>query len=116
VERPLDPRPVVVAEDADVLDDVGDVGLVDLSLEQRHLAVGEARLRPAAQVEDDLDHVLLVGEGVDGGDDLRRQRRQERVEVVDRLAASVLWSHACPPSGRPPASEPARRRGRRFPS
>src|SRR6185295_5939328 len=32
VECPLDAGPVVVAEAADVLDDVGDVGLVDLPL------------------------------------------------------------------------------------
>ena len=38
VERPLDAGPVVVAERADVLDDVGDVGLGDLAIEQHHLA------------------------------------------------------------------------------
>ena len=49
MERSLDPRPVVVAERADVLDDVGDVGLVDLALEQGHLAVREPGLRVAVR-------------------------------------------------------------------
>ena len=53
------------------------------------LAVREARLRPAAEVQDDLDQRLLLGQRVDGVDDLRRQRRQERVEVVDRFASPV---------------------------
>ena len=95
VERPLDPGPVVVAERPDVVDDVGDVGLADLAIEQRHLAVREARLRPAAEVEDDLDEVLLGGQRVDGLDDLRRQRREEqrrgrRSPRVDPFRASTV--------------------------
>ncbi len=84
------PGPVVVAERADVLDDVGDVRLGDLAIEEHHLAVREPRLRSPAEVEHDLDHVFLVRERVDGGDDLRRQRRQQGVEVVDRLTATVV--------------------------
>ncbi len=61
VKRPLDPGPVVVAERADVVDDVGDVRLGDLALQERHLAVREARLRATAQVEDDLDEGLILG-------------------------------------------------------
>ena len=96
VERPLDAGPVVVAERPDVLDDVADVGLRDLALQERDLAVGEARLGPPAEIEDHLDQRLLVGQRVDGLDDLRRQRRQQGIEVVDRLAA-IVGSHACPP-------------------
>ncbi len=89
MEGPLDPGPVVVAEGADVIDDVGDVGLADLALEEGHLAVRKARLRPAAEVEHDLDQGGLVGQGMNGVDDLRRQGRQEQVEVVHRFTVGV---------------------------
>ena len=92
VERPLDACAVVVAEEPDVLDDVGDVGLVDLAVEQHDLRIREARLRSTSQVHDYLDECGPVRQGVDGGHDLGRERREERVEVVDRFAA-VVWSH-----------------------
>ena len=60
--------------------------LGDLALEQHHLAVREARLRAAAEVEDDLDQRAPVRQRVDGVDDLRRQRPQQELEVVDRFA------------------------------
>ena len=63
VERPLDARPVVVTERADVLDDEGEVGLHDLAVEEHHLRIGEACLRPAAEVHDDLDQGGLVRAG-----------------------------------------------------
>jgi hypothetical protein len=97
VEGPLDPGPIVVAERADVLDHVGDVRLADLALEERDLAIREPRLGPPAEVEDDLDDRLLIGQRVDRLDDLGRQRRQQGVEVVDRLTVAVVWSHAGPP-------------------
>ena len=87
VERPLDARAVVVAERADVLDDVRDVRLGDLAVEQRDLGIRVARLGPPAEVHDDLDQLLPVGQGVDRRDDLRRQRGEQDVEVVGRLAA-----------------------------
>ena len=62
------------------------------------LAVREARLGPPAQVEDDLDQRLLLGQRVDGVDDLLRQRGQQRVEVVDRFAAPVS-GQPIPPLG-----------------
>ena len=46
---------------------------------------------------------LRLGQGVDGGDDLRRQRREQRVEVVDRFAAAVRGSTRSPPGQRTPA-------------
>ena len=62
VERPLDAGAVVVAERADVVDDVLDVLFGDLALEQLGLAAAaEARLRRAAEVHHDLDHVRALG-------------------------------------------------------
>ena len=98
MERPLDARPVVVAERADVLDDVGDVRVGDLAIEQRDLRRRVARLRPAPEVEHDLDHRLAVGQGMDRRHDLGRQGRQEDVEVVHGLALALRGSHADRPS------------------
>ncbi len=98
VEGALDARAVVVAERPDVLDDVGDVAVADLAIEQRGLGRGVARLRPAAEVQDDLDQRLPVRQGVDRLHDLRRQRRQEHVEVVHGLALALGGSHADRPS------------------
>ena len=89
VERPLDAGPVVVTEQPDVLHDVGDVGVVDLALEEFHLGIGEARLGSAPEIHDDLDQRGPIRQGVDGGDDLGREGREERVQVVDRFAALV---------------------------
>ena len=77
---------------ADALDDVVDVAVVDLAVEQRHLRVREARLRPAAEVHDDLDERRPIGQRVDGGDDLGREGREQGVEVVDRFR----WRSADP--------------------
>ena len=66
----------------------------DLALEEHDLRVGEAALRAAAEVHDDLDQRLAIGQGMHGVDDLRRQGREQRVEVVDRFPLAVLGSHA----------------------
>ena len=116
MERSLDAGPVVVPERADVVDDEGDVGLGDLALEQHRLGVREAGLGPPAEVEHDLDQRLPVRGRMDGFDDLGRQRREQDVEVIDRLTVPVLVSHACLLSEPRPARVPARRPGRAFPS
>ena len=90
VERPLDAGPVVVAERADLVDHVGDVRLVDLAVEQGHLAVREAGLRPAAEVHHDLDEVAPLRQGMDRRDDLGRQGGEEDVEVVDQFAGAPV--------------------------
>ena len=87
-------EPLVVPERSDVVDDVGDVTLADLAVEQRDLAVRKAGLRPAAEVEDDLDQGLLLGQGVNGLDDLGGKRREQDVEVIDRFTAAIRLSHA----------------------
>ena len=82
------PGAVVVAEDADVVDDVGDVGLGDLAIEQVLLAGREARLGTPAEVHHHLEQVGPVGEAaqacstISGG-----SACHERIEVVGRLAA-----------------------------
>ena len=94
MERPLDPRAVVVPEQPDVLDDERDVGVDDLALEQHHLGVRESALRAPTEVHHDLDERLALLERVDGVDDLGRQGREQRVEVVDRFPLTILGSHA----------------------
>jgi hypothetical protein len=59
--------------------------------------VREPGLRSAAKVEHDLDQRLTVGGRMDGVNDLRGQRREQDVEVVDRLTVPVLVAHANPP-------------------
>ena len=89
VERPLDAGAVVVAERPDVLDDEGDVRLDDLAVEQAHLRIREAGLRPAAEVHDDLDQGVAIRQGVDRGHDLGRQGSEQGVEVVDRFTGAL---------------------------
>ncbi len=91
MEGPLDPGAVVVAEDADVVHDVPDVGLGDLAVEKHLLAVGEARLRATPQVHDHLEQVAAIGERAEAGHDLRGERRHQVVQVVGRLSTR----HAC---------------------
>jgi hypothetical protein len=80
VERPLDACAVVVPEQADVLHHVGDVRLGDLALQERHLAVGEPRLRPPPKVDHDLDEVLLRAGAPPGGPPGRRSIRADGVQ------------------------------------
>jgi hypothetical protein len=96
MERPLDPRPVVVAECADVVDDVLDVRLGDLTLQEGDLAVREAGFGLAAEVHHDLDQLRRVGQVPDRPNDVGRQGVEEQIKVVDRLAPAVcraLISH-----------------------
>ena len=64
-----------------------------LAIEEDELAVREARLRTTAEVEDDLDELGLVGQGVDGGHDLFGQGAEQQVQVVHRLAVAVHRCH-----------------------
>ena len=54
----------------------------------------EPALGPPAQVEDDLDEGGPVGQRVHRVDDLRRQCREEDIEVVDGLELAVRGCHA----------------------
>src|SRR5205807_2085984 len=54
VQRSLDAGAVVVPEVTDVLRHVLDVGVSDIGRVEERLAVGEARLRLATEVENDL--------------------------------------------------------------
>ena len=93
------PGPVVVAERADVVDHVGDVGLGDLALEEHLLAVGEARLRPPTEVEDDLDQRRPFGQGVDGVDDLGGSEAKSALRSSINSRAAISRSHDGLPSG-----------------
>ena len=93
MERPLDARPVVVSERADVVDHEGDVGFGDLTLEQADLRIRESALGLAAEIHHDFDEGLAIGQGMHRCDDLRWQRREHRVEIVDRFALALL-AHA----------------------
>src|SRR5450759_142092 len=86
MERPLDAGPVVLTEDTDVIDDIGEVGLGDLALEECLLAVGEARLRSPAEVHHNLDQVGWIGQSLDGLQHVRRKRFEKQTQVVDQLA------------------------------
>ena len=92
---------------ADVIDDVGDIAIGDLTVEEVLLAGGEARLRPATEVHDDLEEI---------GPFARRWRRSQisggracmmasRSSVVSRRATCAFAS--C-------SSSPGRRHHRRL--
>jgi hypothetical protein len=89
----LDPGPVVVAEGTDVIDDVGDIGLGHLAGEQLLLAMNEARLGAAAQVEHHLQQVGARRERAEPLHDLIGQRGHQGVEVVGRLARGHWQPH-----------------------
>src|SRR5262249_52110910 len=60
VQRALDAGAIVVAELADVGDDVIEVGLGHFDVAEHHLPAGIARLRKAAQIHDDLEQFAAV--------------------------------------------------------
>ena len=83
VECPLDPGAVVLAEGADVVDHVADVLGRDLAVQQDLLAAAaEARLRAAAQVHDHLDDIRHLRQGPHALADSRRERHEQRLQVV----------------------------------
>ena len=87
MQRPLDAGPVVVAELADVLDDVVDVLLGHLAVEQDHLAgVKRASGRRPRSITISSRSVRLLSSRrrsqISGG-----QRLHQRVEVIGHLAA-----------------------------
>src|SRR5664280_727219 len=88
MKRPLDAGPVVLTEDTDVIDDIGEVGLGDLALEECLLAVGEARLRSPAEVHHNLDQVGWIGQSLDGLGHVRWKRIEKPPQVVDHLASA----------------------------
>jgi hypothetical protein len=68
--------------------DVDDEGQVGLHSRPR-AAIRSSELRTAAEVHDDLDECVAVGQGVDGVHDLGRQGAEQGVEVVDRLSGAL---------------------------
>ena len=78
----LDPGAVVIAEIADALDHVLDVGVGDRHPVEDDLAVDEARLGLAAEVEHHLEQVPAVGRGRLGG---QSHTRREGLEEEGQL-------------------------------
>ena len=86
MQRALDPGAVVLAERTHVVDHVLDVVDTDLALAEDFLATtAEARLRPAAQVHDDLDDGVHPGQRPHVLTQLGRHGREQRFEVVGRI-------------------------------
>ena len=96
VQRALDAGAVVFAELADARDDVLDVALGDLALAEHDLPAGEAGLRQAAEVHDDLQQLVLVGAVAQRVADVRRQGVEQQVQVVGdgRTQAFTLPRHS----------------------
>ena len=122
VEGPLDAGAVVLAERADVVDDVLDVRLGDLALEQDLLAAAaEARLRAAPEVHHDLDDVRSAGSArtrspISGGSASSSASMSSVVSRRSRSGTAVLQAVV---AGRwvigRPARAPVRRRARASP-
>jgi hypothetical protein len=82
VQRPLDAGAVVVAEVADPFDDVVQIlGRNRLGPEE-DLAAGQTRLRLAAEVHDDFEELVALGQGLERFADLGWQDFEQEAEVV----------------------------------
>jgi hypothetical protein len=66
-----------------------DVGFGDLPLEEAHLGVRKTALRPPAEVHDDLDQLLTVGQGVDAH---RRSRAAGEDSSASRSSMVSRWT------------------------
>ena len=60
MQSPLNARPVVGAERADVVGDVLNVGEVDLPVAEDYGVIGEAGLRRPSEIEDDFEKLVAV--------------------------------------------------------
>ncbi len=83
----LDARPVVLAEVADPVHDVGDVLAAHRLRGQLDAALGEARLRRPAEIEHDLDQRLAIRPGLDRLADGLRHHPEQQLEVVHDLSS-----------------------------
>ena len=93
MERALDAGTVVVTERAHVIDHVLKVVGLDLAIEQDLFATApEARLREATEVHHDLDDVTHALQLAHATGDRRRERVEERLEVVSHR----LGQHGVP--------------------
>src|ERR1035437_307346 len=96
VERPFDARAVVVAECADVVDDVLDIGFADLPFEESDLAFREARFGLAAEIHDDFDQLRSIGQLLNRSQYVGRESAEEQAKIIDQLAPTgcrALISH-----------------------
>ena len=82
MQRALDAGAVVVAELADVVGDVLQVGGRNGMVCEQYLASRHASLGLAAQVEDDLEQLARVDALVQGPCQVRRQRTREQLDFL----------------------------------
>src|SRR5919197_417741 len=93
MQRPLDPRAVIVAEGSNTLDNVVDVFLGDRVGRQQHLAAGESRLGLTPKIHDHLEELPPLSQTLQRIADVGRQNIQQLVEVVgDDLRWSEWWA------------------------
>src|SRR5205085_3688227 len=93
VQRPLDARPVVVAELAHVVGDVLEVGCGHRAVREKDLATGHARLGLAAEVENDLEQLARVGALVQRPSQVGRQRAGEELDLLVPPPARAAAGH-----------------------
>src|SRR5262249_44699790 len=97
----LDPGTVVVAEVTDPLGDVLQVVAGHLKAVEHRVAVGEARLRLAPQIEHHLQQVAMVGgEPLSRAGHPRRQRLEQQPELL--LPTGAVGRHARVDGSLPP--------------
>ena len=108
MQRALDAGTVVIAELADVVGDVVEVGGRHRPVAEQHLAAGHARFRLAAEVEDDLQQFARVGALVEGAGKLRWKGAGEQLDLFvparDPWPLLLLWLSHYPNEGTSPFS------------
>ena len=82
MQRPFHTRPVVAAEMADAVHNVLQIGAAHRRIIQHHIAVGKARLRRPAQIQDNLQQVVQVLPFPQRRQQLARQRRQQLLQFI----------------------------------
>ena len=91
----LDPRAIVVAELADVVGHVLEVGRRYGMVREEHLATGNPRLRLATQVEHDLEQLARMDALVERARQVGRQRTREELDLFVPVHSAGLLSCLC---------------------
>ena len=90
VQRALNTGAIISAKVADARDHPREILFCHFTLQQRHIAGGESRLRAATEIHDDFKESVTTRrklfarrELANAGNDLPRKAVEEKVEVVD---------------------------------